>query len=294
MLSPIQPADFTVVRKQFATRTRAFSEYNQVFQHVSEKLMDRLELLAVVPNRILDVGCRNGFQLAVLENRFGSATVTGIDPYPTVPASAKGTRWWRKGIKAPAMAAADPHTLPFADDTFDLIVSNLLLPWCYDPARVFAEVARVLRVDGAFLFTTAGPDTLIEYAQEWSKIDRHQHVFGLEDMHQTGDALLHAGFAAPVLDRENITIDYPSIDALQNEMQHLGAGNIAVGRRAGLMSAGVRKKLRDNVHPGRFEVTLELVHGHAWKGELSKQRKNTNDEVSVSLDSLRRSLRSGQ
>jgi len=117
------------------------------------------------------------------------------------------------------------------------------------------------------------------------------HVFGLEDMHQTGDALMAAGFSAPVFDRENLLIDYPSIDALQNEMRQVGAANIAVGRRVGLMSPSVRKKLRENAGSGRFQTTLELVQGHGWKGSLIKSGQKSGDEFSVSLDSLRRSLR---
>lgn len=282
MLPPMQPADFNVVRQRYYAVRRTFSDYSIVFQEVSDRLMARLDLLAVNPGRILDLGCHGGYQFPALRSKFAKAEIIGTDPVASHHVGPQRTR----------LVAADPHCLPFDDAAFDLVVCNLMLPWCHDPGVVFAEVARVLSQNGAFMFTSAGPDTLQEYADAWSRVDEAAHRFGLEDMHQTGDALLSAGFAAPVLDRENIMIDYPSIDALQAELRHVGASNIASGRRTGLMSPMVRKKLTETVGNGRFTTTLELVHGHGWKGDLQHGRKESSDEYTVSLDSLRQSLRS--
>jgi len=97
----------------------------------------------------------------------------------------------------------------------------------------------------------------------------------------------------PCLDRENITVDYPSIDALQDELFHIGSANIAEGRRRGLMAPSVRTCLRSNTDQmTRFPVTLELVQGHGWKGELQSGRfengrNNSTDEYRISVESLR-------
>ena len=42
-----------------------------------------------------------------------------------------------------ARVQADAEQVPFADGSVDLIVSNLMLPWC-NPDSVFAEFRRVL------------------------------------------------------------------------------------------------------------------------------------------------------
>ena len=107
-------------------------------------------------------------------------------------------------------------------------------------------------------------------------------------MHDLGDTLMASGFAAPVLDRDNLFVDYPDIDALQNELRCLGAANLAVGRRSGLMSGSVRQRLKDGLsEDGRFTVTLELVQGHGWKGELRPFVQSSGDDYKVSVDSLR-------
>lgn len=291
MSTLIQPKPIKVVRRQFLKARNSFDRHSAVFDTVSSRLLERLDLLAIKPLRVLDLGCRSGYQLQALAERYPDATVIGADPAPGKLAGLPGSwpRWLRRTRRPdPQRIACDPHRLPFANTSFDLVVSNLLLPWCEAPHGVFKEVARVLDTGGAFMFTSAGPDTLIEYRRAWASIDSHLHSFGLLDMHDIGDAMMASGFAAPVLDRDNLIVDYPDIEALQNELQSLGAANIANGRRAGLMANEVKNRLNSAASPdSRFPVTLELVQGHGWKGELKKSLTNDKGESIVSVDSLR-------
>lgn len=45
---------------------------------------------------------------------------------------------------------ADGHDLPFADGTFDLVVSSLALHHWHDPLRILDEIARVLKPEGRY------------------------------------------------------------------------------------------------------------------------------------------------
>ncbi|MGQ7846811.1 methyltransferase domain-containing protein [Granulosicoccus sp. 3-233] len=299
----IQPGPMSLVRRHFQKAAGGFDAHAAVFETVGERLRERLDLLAIEPTRVLDLGCRSGYQLDALQRRFPQAQIVGADPAPG-PASTAGkpdswSRWLRRPWRSvrtrlqaepgsPETVACDPHALPFADGSFDLVVCNLLLPWCHSPHRVFEEVARILTGGGAFFFTSAGPDTLLEYRAAWATIDSHPHGFGLVDMHDLGDTLMASGFAAPVLDRDNLRVDYPSMGALQSELRELGALNIANGRRQGLMSPSVRQALDTAAADAeRFAVTLELVQGHGWKGELDLPGRRAGDEYRVSIDSLR-------
>lgn len=296
MSSLMQPDAVPHVVRQFRRSAATFDSHAAVFESVGERLRERLGVLAIKPSRILDLGCRSGYQLAALRGLYPDADVIGVDPAPSPRPVAPSSwpAWLRRRPRPTPRVAADPHRLPFADESIDLVVSNLLLPWCAAPQTVFGEVARVLAPGGAFLFTSTGPDTLKEYRAAWSRIDGHLHAFGLIDMHDLGDAMLAAGFAAPVLDRDEIHVDYPTIDALQTELRDVGAANLALGRRAGLMSPSVRNALRTEAPAtGRFVVTLELVQGHAWKGELASNRRGPGGEHFVSVDSLRQSLSRG-
>ncbi len=294
MPSLIQSDRIQLVSRHFARAAGSFDDNAVVFQQISERLLGRLELLAITPDRILDLGSRTGYQLAALQRHYPKATVVGVDPAATADEQLVGPSFWRRWHlsrhRNTIQVTADPHRLPFVDGQFDLVVSNLLLPWCRDPRQVFREVHRVLNQGGAFLMTSAGPDTLLEYRALWAKMDSHLHVFGLLDMHDVGDAMLAAGFAAPVLDRENMYVDYPSVAALQTELRRLGAANIALGRRSGLMSSTVCERLNMLAPAGRFKVTLELIQGHGWKGDLPAQGQHSDDGYTIPLDSIRRTL----
>lgn len=116
-----------------------------------------LLLLEEVPltkvTNVLDVGCGTGFPLIELAERLGSrAHVHGIDP-------------WSGGLKRAAVKIASRGTpnvtlhegsasaMPFADATFDLIVSNLGVNNFEDRAAAIRECRRVAR-DGATLALT--------------------------------------------------------------------------------------------------------------------------------------------
>lgn len=290
MSSLIQPGSVVQVRRQFLKSQGKFDAHSAVFDSVALQLHERLGLLAIQPKRVLDLGCRTGYQLDALQQMYPDAQIVGCDLATQKPvALPRGwPSWLRKRPKSPVRLVCDPHELPFAAATFDLIVSNLLLPWSHSPHRIFEEAARILVPGGAFMFTTAGPDTLIEYRAAWATIDSYLHSYGLIDMHDIGDSLMAAGFAAPVLDRDVLQVDYPSIRDLQDELRCLGAANVAGGRRRGLMSPDVLSALDSATSSAeRFLVTLELVHGHGWKGELHPSGKNTDSEYKIPVDSLR-------
>lgn len=288
MSTALQAGPVSLVRQRFLRSNALFSEYSAVFEVVAARLRERLDILTLQPKRVLDLGCRTGYQLDALQRRYPEAQIVGADPAPGEPFAGPGYRrlWLGLGKRKAPRIACDPHALPFADGCFDLVVSNLLLPWCHAPHFVFEEVARVLAVDGALLFTSAGPDTLREYRKAWSAVDQQLHGFGLIDMHDLGDALLGAGFSAPVLDRDNLLVDYPDIAALQTELRNVGAGNVARGRRSGLMSGSVRSALDGTASGvGRYVVTLELIQGLGWKEQAAPAA--VGGDYKVPIETLR-------
>jgi len=285
-----------VARSQERARTRALARGlkvdDAVLREVSGQLLERLPLLLIEPTQLLDLGCRNGYQFGELRRLYPASEITGLSlsagDSSDQSANKKGMLNRIRSIGRPKpvgqILSGDPHALPFDDRQFDLVVSNLCLPFCQDPGAVFAEVSRVLRPGGAFLFSSLGPDTLVEYRARWSEVDSYPHVSGLIDMHDLGDAMLKASLADPVLDRSTLRLDYPSVEALEDELQAFGLVNTAYGRRRGLLTPNAMQRVRDV--GSRFSVGLELVHGHAWKGELSPGRNSSNDEFRFPVSEL--------
>jgi len=95
--------------------------------------------------RVLDVGTGEG-QVARLAARLGATLVAGVDPTRAQLVAARD----RAG--GPAYARAGAAALPFADGAFDAVVACLVFEHIEAPDAAVAEVARVLRPGGRFLF----------------------------------------------------------------------------------------------------------------------------------------------
>jgi len=107
---------------------------------------EKIELILATFQRaaILDLGC--GYEAPLLTNlQCDSAIRVGLDIVPDLrPSAGTSVRFVR----------ADSGRLPFNDRTFDLITSRSVLEHMEHPMEVFAEVHRVLRPGGHFVFLT--------------------------------------------------------------------------------------------------------------------------------------------
>ena len=202
--------------------------------------MKHLEPIRLEPKVIVDLGCGTGMFFEPLAQRFRGAQLHGIDiAQPMLRRAAARTPWWKKALKLPRplLACGDAERLPLAGASVDLVYSNLALQWCR-PEAVFAEASRVLRPGGLLIFSTFGPDTLKELRASFAAADGHAHVNTFIDMHDLGDALVHAGFADPVMDMEMITLEYACVEAVARDLKAIGARNALPDRPRGLSGRG--------------------------------------------------------
>jgi malonyl-CoA O-methyltransferase len=259
------------VRRAFDRAARSYDEAAILQREVCARLLEHLEPMRLEPRRVADLGCGTGHAFEALAKRYPAAHLVGIDIAPAMLGRARRRpAWWQRllGARPPALACADIERLPLASGSVDLVFSNLALQWC-EPARAFAEAARVLANDGLLLFSTFGPDTLRELREAFAQADSTPHVNRFVDMHDLGDALVHAGFADPVMDMERVTMEYASVRAVARDLKAIGAVNSLPDRSRGLpgrarwarMTAAYERLRRD----GRLPATWEIVYGHAWK-----------------------------
>ncbi|MCU1485069.1 MAG: putative methyltransferase [Actinomycetia bacterium] len=94
---------------------------------------------------VLDVGTGEG-QLARLATRGGASRVVGLDP--TEPQ----VRVAKERAGGPQYLRAGAAELPFADESFDAVVACLVFEHIEAMDEAIAEVGRVLRTGGRFLF----------------------------------------------------------------------------------------------------------------------------------------------
>jgi ubiquinone/menaquinone biosynthesis C-methylase UbiE len=100
-------------------------------------------LLPEKAHRILDVGCGEGHHMRSVGSLHPEAVMTGIDI-----ADATWLAAWHRGpqrddLVPRQVTTGDAVALPFADDTFDLILALEVLEHLTDPRAAVAEIARV-------------------------------------------------------------------------------------------------------------------------------------------------------
>ncbi len=300
--SVLPPLDRRAVRAAFARAAAQYDAAAVLQREIADRLMTRLDYIRLEPARALDLGCGTGYVLRKLARRYRRAQWVGLDLAFSMAqaAQARGTPslpfGMGRALRRSRFITADAEALPFANDSFDLIVSNLALQWC-DPDRVFSECRRVLRPGGLLLFTTFGPDTLKELRAAWRATDSAVHVHDFLDMHDLGDALVRARLADPVMDVDHLTLTYAEVGGLLRDLKAIGAHNAAANRHAGLTGKQRYARFREAYEnfrsaEGRLPASYEVVHGHAWKpAEDSRQRVLDDGRIAVPFDRLSRPLR---
>lgn len=109
---------------------------------------------------VLDLGCAGGFMAEALALK--GAQVTGIDPAKEAIEAAK-THANNTNMDITYDVGVGEH-LPYPDDTFDIVVCVDVLEHVNDLCQVLAEIARVLKPGGLFLYDTINRNPIARIA----------------------------------------------------------------------------------------------------------------------------------
>lgn len=225
----------------FSAAAETYDQAAFIEQEIGQRLMQRLEYIRLDPKYILDLGCGTGYFTRQLQKLYPGANIIGLD-------IAFGMVKFAKNNTTLQYYCADAEQLPFRDMQFDLIFSNCCLPFTDNIEIIFAELNRVLKLDGLLLFTTYGPDTLQELAIETS----------WQDMHKIGDILLQQQYKDPVVDTERLTFTYKKLQTLLEDLQASGSFEIDFSNAVYLNQP--------------CEVTYEIINCHAQKQTVNKKQ----------------------
>ncbi|THK42383.1 malonyl-ACP O-methyltransferase BioC [Methylophaga sp. SB9B] len=287
------------VARAFGNAANSYDDVAILQRDTADEMLERLDLVKITPQQILDLGTGTGRNLHLLQQRYPAAQQVALDIASAMLKQARqryrqdlGLRRWLPGQQTPIFIAGDAEQLPLADNSVDLVYANLALQWC-DLTAAFAEIQRVLRPGGLLMFSTLGPDTLQELRQSWAAVDSYPHINVFLDMHDVAEAMFAAGLSDPVLDSDRHCLLYNDIIGMMRDLQQLGARNVNQGRRRGLTGKNTLNKVKAASEQfrvnGQLPATYEVIYGHAWAGENSLQMTEEGC-VPVSLEKLRSKL----
>jgi malonyl-CoA O-methyltransferase len=284
------------IRTDFSNAADTYDAAAVVQQEICQRALERLQMIKLQPQTILDIGSGTGKSVRGLQTRFPESQVIASDIAMPMLLHTQQTQTVQT-------VCCDAEQLSIADKSVDLIFSTSTFQWCENLNQVFMECSRVLKDDGVLVFTTFGPDTLRELRQSWAQVDEQKHVHGFIDMHHIGDLLLANYYADPVVDMELITLEYPTARQLLRDLKETGSrGKFATGHAvddaagdssfaAGLMGKNKFRQFesayegyrQDN---GLLPASYEVIYGYARKAPHNKNTQS-NDEVRISIDQIK-------
>lgn len=260
------------IRRLFGRAASQYDAHAVLQQEIGSRMLDRLQYIRHDPACVLDAGCGTGAALPGLRQRWPQARLLALDlAEPMLQLACPPRPFWQKWLDRPAVSpvCADMSRLPLATGSVNMIWSASSLQWCSDLPATFAEFRRVLAPGGLLMFATFGPDTLKELRQSFAQLDGYAHVNTFPDMHDIGDWLMAAGFSAPVVDMEYITLTYATLRDMLREIKQIGANAVTGSRKDGLTGRQYWRQLENlyetHRQQGRLPATWEVVYGHAWR-----------------------------
>ena len=141
------PANLDPILKEYSEAARGYDEkWSFYVDSTTRATIARLDILPT--DRILDVGCGTGELLSRLAAKFPAARLSGLDPVPAMLNIARG-----KLSSNVDLREGWANSLPWSDDSFDVVVSCNMFHYITHPVDAIHEMGRVLRPGGQLVIT---------------------------------------------------------------------------------------------------------------------------------------------
>jgi NADH dehydrogenase [ubiquinone] 1 alpha subcomplex assembly factor 5 len=193
---------------------------------------------------------------------------------------------------------ADEEALPFAPQSFDLVVSAGSLHWVNDLPGCLLQIRQILKPDGFFIATLIGGDSLhqLRSCLLQAEVDilggARQRVSPMIDVRDAGALLQRAGFAMPVAEVDHLTVSYASPLALLHDLRMMGESNALTDaaplRRDVLLRMCALYVERYSDADGRIPASFALITMAGWAPAPDQPKPLRPGSAKVSLaDALR-------
>lgn len=261
--------DAAHVRRAFSRASTTYTAAAALQRDIEAQLLESLDYLDDrVPGVVLDVGSGPAHAALAMRARWPKARIVALDlALPMLrqaPVGAGAGMLAKLGLQPRPVdrVCADLRALPLADNSVDVLVSNLCLQWVDDLSAAFAGFRRVLKPDGLLLVSTFGPQSLIELREAFGHADDTPHVSPFVSIGEFGDALMRAGFRNPVLDRDVTVHWHPDMASLMREQRAIGATNALATRRRSM--TGRARFAAAAAHYEQFRTPQGLPASWEW------------------------------
>ena len=245
----------------FSKRASSYDSQSYVQEDVNRRLLERLNLIKHNSLDTLEIGSGTGRLSEDLKQKYPSINLISMDLSHEMSMIHK-----HKNTKAKCITAKAEHP-PFKEESFDTILTSLTLHWCEIDIILFKKYNELLKPGGLFLFSVAGPDTFKEFRKCPREIYNKLRFNSFIDMHHYGDYLLNSNFKDPVVDNEQITLEFSTFDKLLKSLRLTGT-NIISSNNNPTISRPEYQAIKTSLYNedvNAYELTYEIIFGYALK-----------------------------
>jgi NADH dehydrogenase [ubiquinone] 1 alpha subcomplex assembly factor 5 len=273
--------DRRLLRDRRGRAARELHAHDFLLTEIAERLADRLSDIARRFPLALDLGARDGILARTLQGRGGIETL--IQSGASLVNARRGD------------LVADEELLPFKEQSFDAILSNLSLHWVNDLPGALAQIRSSLKPDGLFLATLFGTGTLQELRTALMEAELAEtggaspRVSPFADLRDAAGLLQRAGFALPVADADTVTVTYGDFFALLRDLRGMGETNLLLDRlkrptrRTVFARAAAIYQERFADAEGRLPATFQVLFLTGWAPDPSQQQPAKRGSGKTSL-----------
>lgn len=205
------------IRRAFSQAAIQYDLLTSLHKEIGRELIRKIIPIEENEN-ILDVGMGTGWLTGKLAFYFPESKVIGLDFSTGMVDKAKQQKEGFDIIQANACV------LPFQENTFDLIASNLAYQWIGDLDRAFEQCYSCLKPGGTLTLTMFGHDTFRELFESLEHASNGKRSFKrLAKEEQIKQALENAGFLEVETNYEIIKVHFPDMMSLMKWIKEIGA-----------------------------------------------------------------------
>jgi len=183
-------------------------------------------------------------------------------------------------VDAPLKIVLDEEALPFANGSFDLIVSALSLHWVNDLPGMLSQIYQCLKPNGLFMASMLGEETLKELRDcaTTAEMELRQgvspRICPMLTIKDAGTLLQRAGFILPVVDIDRFQFTYSHPLDLLLDLRKMGETNALYQRSLTPLHRPILARLfelyqeRYSNEDGRVKATFDIVTLTGWAPQI--------------------------
>ncbi len=257
--------DRKLARLKRARAAHHIKEHSFLFDWAMQQITERLDVIKKTFPLALQIGTRGTL---INTHQFGIEKLIKLD----------------STLGLSPNIIADEETLPFRQNSFDLVLSPLNLHSTNDLPGALIQIRQSLKDDGLFIGALLGGETLYELRHAMTRAEMELYggqsprIAPFADLPQMGALMQRAGFNLPVIDSEKVTVTYDNTFKLMHDLRLMGESNMMAQRQKHFTPRHYFQKVEEIYQTHftdgnkRLNATFEIIFVLGWNPHDSQQK----------------------